>query len=79
MWNGKCNGLCSSLQGQRVRESERVTERERERERERAREKASKTWRDYASVIREQLYVGETIETKYLKLCPLIPLWSGGI
>ena len=75
MWNGKCNGLCSGLEGQRVRESERVTERERERER----EKASKTWRDYASVIREQLYVGETIETKYLKLCPLIPLWSGGI
>jgi len=51
--------LYSSLQGWRIRESERVTEGKRERER------TNKTRGDYSSVIREQCYVSEPIETKY--------------
>ena len=60
MWNGKCKGLCSILRGQRDKESDRVTERERERRRVRHGE-------IMPVPIREQRYVGEQTETKYLK------------
>jgi hypothetical protein len=46
--------MCSSLQGYMVRDRER--------------EKTSKTREDYVSVIREQCYISEPIETKYFKL-----------
>jgi hypothetical protein len=51
----------------RDRGLERVIGWQREREREREREKASMTRVDYARAIREERYVSEPIETKYLK------------
>ena len=58
-----------------MRESERVRERERERER----EKPSKLWGDYASMIWEQHYAREPIETNYFKFRLLSQLRSKGI
>ena len=51
--------FCSSLQGQRVRVSDRVTEREKK--------KTSNTGDIMLVTIREQRYVSEPIEKKYLK------------
>jgi hypothetical protein len=61
--------MCSSLEGQGEWQ---------ERQSDRQIEKASKT-RAHASAIREQRYVSEPIETKYLKFWLLILLGSSGI
>ena len=49
--------LYRGSQGYRVRDSDRVTDRETQ--------NTSKTRGDYASMIQEQRYVSEPIETKY--------------